>query len=51
MRCEKIGNQLFTLYAPDTKHTGNEPWQITMTGEEMDSLCAQWHDFRSNINW
>lgn len=40
------GNSLFTLFEPDSKHPREESFQVTMTGEELDSLCARWTAFR-----
>jgi hypothetical protein len=45
---QRVGNQLFTLY--DTTYPpeqpGEEAFQVTMTGEELDSLCAWWASYR-----
>lgn len=37
-----LGNQLFTL----SESEGKKRDEITMTGEELDSLTAQWMAFR-----
>lgn len=42
---QKVGNQLFTLkevYVPK----GQQPAEMTFTGEELDSLAALWIEWR-----
>jgi hypothetical protein len=46
---QRVGNMLFTLYDKTTvtRRPGEEAFQVTMTGEELDSLCDQWTRFRN----